>query len=78
MEKIPPPYQADEVDTLRAFLDYYRATLLHQCEGLDSSQLNTWLNHQSSAPARCLSMPPSVIVDGWSRVFNWEESSPSH
>lgn len=43
MEKIQPPFQADEVDTLRAFLDYYRATLLHQCDGLDPAQLNTKL-----------------------------------
>lgn len=43
MEKIQPPFQADEVDTLRAFLDYHRATLLCQCEGLDATQLSTTL-----------------------------------
>lgn len=43
MDKIQPPFQADEVDTLRAFLDYQRATLLRQCDGLDATQMNTTL-----------------------------------
>lgn len=51
MEKIQPPLQADEVDTLRAFLDYQRATLLRQCDGLDATQLNT-------------ALPPSTMTLG--------------
>ena len=33
------PHQANEVETLRAFLDHYRATILRQCEGLTADQL---------------------------------------
>lgn len=43
MEQVHPPFQADEVDTLRAFLNYYRATILRQCEGLDADQLKVVL-----------------------------------
>ncbi|MGN6161012.1 MAG: DinB family protein [Marmoricola sp.] len=39
MEQTPPPHRADEVETLRGFLDYYRATILRQAEGLSQSQL---------------------------------------
>lgn len=38
-----PPHQADEVTTLRAFLDFYRDTVLRQCEGLDATALNATL-----------------------------------
>lgn len=38
-----PPAAADEVTTLRAFLDYYRDTLRRQTEGLDARQLATAL-----------------------------------
>jgi uncharacterized damage-inducible protein DinB len=34
-----PPADADETTLLRSFLDYYRATLLRQAEGLDRAQL---------------------------------------
>jgi len=38
-----PPRAADEVTTLRAFVDHYRATILRQCEGLTAEQLRTQL-----------------------------------
>ncbi|TQL69906.1 uncharacterized protein DUF664 [Nocardioides albertanoniae] len=34
------PYTADETTMLRGFLDFHRATLLKQVEGLDHEQLN--------------------------------------
>jgi hypothetical protein len=34
-----PPYAADDATMLRSFLDYYRATILRQGEGLDAEQL---------------------------------------
>ena len=37
----------------------------------------TWLNHQSSTYARCLSRPPSVIVEGSRRWSSCAASSPS-
>ena len=38
-----PPYSADEVTMLRAFLDYFRATVRRQADGLDAAQLATRL-----------------------------------
>lgn len=38
-----PPFAADEMTMLRSFLDYYRATILRQAEGLDAAQLATTL-----------------------------------
>ncbi|WP_327116109.1 DinB family protein [Streptomyces sp. NBC_01341] len=44
-----PPAAGGERETLRAFLDYQRATLAMKCEGLDDEQL------------RQRSMPPSTL-----------------
>ncbi|MEU9700747.1 DinB family protein [Streptomyces sp. NPDC047981] len=48
--RVPPPRSGDERETLRAFLDYHRATLARKCEGLDDEQL------------RERSMPPSTLT----------------
>ena len=40
-QKVQPPHAADEVTMLRSFLDYYRATLRRQAEGLTQQQLAT-------------------------------------
>ncbi len=42
-----PPRSGSERDTLRAFLDYHRATLAMKCEGLTDDQLR----QQSMAPS---------------------------
>ncbi|MFF3320018.1 DinB family protein [Streptomyces sp. NPDC003035] len=47
--RIGPPHVGSERDTLRAFLDYHRATLAMKCEGLGDDQL------------RERSMPPSTL-----------------
>ncbi|MEV5278997.1 MULTISPECIES: DinB family protein [unclassified Streptomyces] len=47
--RIGPPHFGDERETLRAFLDYHRATLAMKCEGLSDEQL------------RRQSMPPSTL-----------------
>ncbi|MEW2136075.1 DinB family protein [Streptomyces sp. NPDC005409] len=49
MERISPPLTGQERETLRAFLDYHRATLALKCEGLTDGQL------------RLASMPPSTL-----------------
>ena len=36
-----PPLTADEITTLRSFIDFYRATILRQCAGLTVEQLRT-------------------------------------
>ncbi|MFC0849370.1 DinB family protein [Streptomyces noboritoensis] len=47
--RVPPPLLAGERETLRAFLDYHRATLAMKCEGLTDEEL------------RATSMPPSTL-----------------
>ncbi|MEY7975033.1 DinB family protein [Streptomyces pilosus] len=47
--RIGPPYFGSERETLRAFLDYHRATLAMKCEGLTDEEL------------RQHSMPPSTL-----------------
>ncbi|WP_415951859.1 DinB family protein [Streptomyces sp. KLOTTS4A1] len=47
--RIGPPLTGGERDTLRAFLDYHRATLAMKCEGLGDEEL------------RQRSMPPSTL-----------------
>ncbi|MEU6298478.1 DinB family protein [Streptomyces erythrochromogenes] len=49
MERISPPMTGNERETLRAYLDYHRATLALKCEGLTDEQL------------RSASMPPSTL-----------------
>ncbi|MCX4690850.1 DinB family protein [Streptomyces sp. NBC_01408] len=49
MERISPPMTGDERETLRAYLDFHRATLAMKCEGLTDEQL------------RRASMPPSTL-----------------
>ncbi|HEX6919462.1 MAG TPA: DinB family protein [Actinomycetes bacterium] len=48
-ERVGPPLLADERETLRAFLDYHRATLAMKCDGLSDEEL------------RRESMPPSTL-----------------
>ncbi len=43
IERIDPPLAGRERETLFAFLDYHRDTLLLKCEGLDGEQLNRTL-----------------------------------
>jgi hypothetical protein len=49
-ERPSPPLQADERETLRAFLDFHRATLAMKCDGLSDDDL------------RRRSMPPSTLT----------------
>ena len=49
VERIGPPTVAGERETLRAFLDFHRATLAMKCDGLTDEEL------------RRQSMPPSTL-----------------
>lgn len=49
-ERTTPPMNGDERTTLEAWLDFYRATLLGKCEGLDDAQV------------RAVSAPPSPLT----------------
>ncbi|MEU3408067.1 DinB family protein [Streptomyces sp. NPDC006670] len=46
-ERTGPPLTGDERETLRAFLDFHRATLAWKCDGLTDEQLR----HQASPPS---------------------------
>ncbi|MFF2194464.1 DinB family protein [Streptomyces sp. NPDC058157] len=46
-ERIGPPLTGDERETLRAFLDFHRATLAWKCDGLTDEQLR----RQASPPS---------------------------
>ncbi|WP_055717219.1 DinB family protein [Streptomyces torulosus] len=48
-KRVGPPHVGSERETLRAFLDYHRATLAMKCEGLTDVEL------------RQRSMPPSTL-----------------
>ncbi|SPF03768.1 DinB family protein [Streptomyces sp. MA5143a] len=48
-KRVGPPHFGSERETLRAFLDYHRATLAMKCEGLTDAEL------------RQRSMPPSTL-----------------
>ena len=49
-ERPDPPLTGDERETLRAFLEFHRATLAMKCEGLSDNDL------------RRRSMPPSTLT----------------
>ncbi|WP_030379172.1 MULTISPECIES: DinB family protein [unclassified Streptomyces] len=49
--RIGPPHFGSERDTLRAFLDYHRATLAMKCEGLTDEELR-----QRSSPPSALTL----------------------
>ncbi|MEU3455173.1 DinB family protein [Micromonospora sp. NPDC006766] len=73
-ERIGPPLLAGERETLRAFLDYHRATLAMKCAGLTDEQLR-----EQSSPPSTLSLLGLVrhmaeVERTWfRRVINAEE-----
>jgi hypothetical protein len=51
LERVHPPFEADERATLTAFLDFQRATLAFKCDGLTEDQLR-----QRAVPPSSLSL----------------------
>src|SRR6202167_6663732 len=51
LERVHPPFEADERPTLTAFLDFQRATLAVKCDGLTEDQLR-----QRAVPPSSLSL----------------------
>ena len=72
-----PPLRGDERETLRAFLDFHRATLAMKCEGLTDEELR-----QQSSPPSTLSLLGLVrhmaeVERNWfRRVINQERDLP--
>ncbi len=63
-QKIDPPLAADEVTMLRSFLDYYRATVRRQAEGLTRAQLATPLPPATMTLGGMLKHL-AVVEEGW-------------
>jgi len=57
-----PPAAADEATMLRSFVDYYRATILRQAEGLSAAQLATPLP------------PTTMTLGGMVKHLTWVEN----
>jgi hypothetical protein len=62
--RIDPPFVGDERSSLRAWLDFHRATLLQKCDGLTGEQLAT-----ASVPPSSLTLLGLVqhmlVVEWW-------------
>lgn len=77
IDRISPPLRGDERETLRAFLDFHRATLEMKCEGLSTEELR-----RQSSPPSTLSLLGLVrhlaeVERTWfRRVINREEGLP--
>jgi uncharacterized damage-inducible protein DinB len=76
VERIDPPEEAGERETLNAFLDWHRATLAGKCEGLSDDQLR-----ERSAPPSNLSLLGLVrhmaeVERGWFRRTLGGEDAP--
>lgn len=76
-ERTTPPMTGDERTTLQAWLDFYRATLLGKCDGLDDAQVRA-----ASAPPSALTLQGLVqhlaeVERNWfRRVLAGEDAPP--
>lgn len=76
-DRVMPPLEGDERATLTGWLDFYRATLLGKCDGLDEPQLRT-----ASAPPSPLTLLGLVqhmaeVERNWfRRVLTGEDARP--
>ena len=77
ISRTDPPLQASEVDTLRAYLDYHRDTLLMKTEGLSQEQLAQ--PHPPSALTLGGLLKHAALNDDWwfCRVFGGRETEPA-
>jgi uncharacterized damage-inducible protein DinB len=71
-----PPIEADEVVTLRGFLDYQRATLAWKCDGLDTAGLKATVGVSSMTLGGILKHL-ALVEDAWfSRSLYGREYQP--
>lgn len=71
------PLAADEVTTLNAFLDFYRAELLDRVWGLDREQLNQTLAPSTLSLARLLGHMTGVELGWFMETFDGD-APPAH
>lgn len=83
MERLEPPYAADEKTTLAAYLDYHRATLLRKVAGLTDEQAKTSPVPSGTSLFGLLSHLVTVerwwfakVIGGLDVEFLWSEDDP--
>lgn len=67
-ERIGPPLRGDERETLRAFLDFHRATLALKCEGLTDEQLRRQASPPSTLSLLGLVRHMTEVERTWFRI----------
>ncbi|RZU76389.1 uncharacterized protein DUF664 [Micromonospora kangleipakensis] len=73
-ERIGPPLLAGERETLRAFLDFHRATLALKCEGLSDEELRRQSSPPSTLSLLGLVRHMAEVERAWfRRVINGED-----
>jgi uncharacterized damage-inducible protein DinB len=78
-QRAMPPLQADERTTLEGWLDFYRATLLLKCDGLDDEQLRTAAVAPSALTLLGLVQHMAEVERNWfRRVLVGEQVPPIH
>jgi hypothetical protein len=72
-----PPLVADERNTLEGWLDFYRATLVGKCAGLDDAQLRTASVDPSPLTLQGLVQHATEVERNWfRRVLAGEDAPP--
>jgi uncharacterized damage-inducible protein DinB len=78
-ERAVPPMNADERSTLAGWLDFYRATLIGKCDGLDEAQARTAAVPPSSLTLLGLVQHVAEVERNWfRRVLLGEDVPPIH
>ena len=73
-----PPYVGSEREVLDGWLEFHRATLLRQCEGLDGAQLRARAVPTSSLTLLGLVRHLTDVERGWFLPFLGRDGSPLH
>jgi len=73
--RLEPPLSADDATMLRAFLDYFRATLRRQAEGLTPAQLATRLEPSTLTIGGLIKH--LAIVEDWWLLIVLEDNPPA-
>lgn len=76
MDRAMPPMNADERTTLEGWLDFYRATLAANCEGLDDEQLRLASVEPSEMTLLGLVQHAAEVERNWFRRVLADEDVP--
>ena len=78
VDRVDPPYQADERTMLVAFLEWQRSTLARKCEGLDAEALRRRAVPPSTLSLLGLVRHMAEVERNWFRRFFAGEDAPPH